>query len=151
MGSWELHNIHLNVTRKARVVFEGVRGKDPSTGGFSLDDINLSSTKCPQHIWHIRNIAGLLATTPAGEKLYSPRFLSPAGYSFQVNKMPPQHPMDLPTLKESKARPDCCAQMWLLSSDWAIGRTSHRSALCRWACTLTEKATVRDTWPPTST
>ncbi|XP_056270089.1 meprin A subunit beta [Pseudoliparis swirei] len=84
MGSWELHNIHLNVTRKARVVFEGVRGKDPSTGGFSLDDINLSSTKCPQHIWHIRNIAGLLATTPAGEKLYSPRFLSPAGYSFQV-------------------------------------------------------------------
>uniref|UniRef100_A0A8C4E5R3 Metalloendopeptidase n=1 Tax=Dicentrarchus labrax TaxID=13489 RepID=A0A8C4E5R3_DICLA len=51
---------------------------------FSLDDINLSSTKCPQHIWHIRNITGLLATTPAGRKLYSPRFLSPAGYSFQV-------------------------------------------------------------------
>uniref|UniRef100_A0A8C4E417 Metalloendopeptidase n=1 Tax=Dicentrarchus labrax TaxID=13489 RepID=A0A8C4E417_DICLA len=84
MGSWELHNINLNVTKKARVVFEGVRGKSPSEGGFSLDDINLSSTKCPQHIWHIRNITGLLATTPAGRKLYSPRFLSPAGYSFQV-------------------------------------------------------------------
>ncbi|XP_068445718.1 meprin A subunit beta [Clinocottus analis] len=83
-GSWELHNINLNVTRKARVVFEGVKGKGPSTGGFSLDDINLSSTRCPQHIWHIRNITGLLATTPVGEKLYSPRFLSPAGYSFQV-------------------------------------------------------------------
>lgn len=85
MGSWELHNINLLVTRKARVVFEGVRGKSASTGGFSLDDINLSSTKCPQHIWHIRNITSLLATTPAGSKLYSPRFLSPAGYSFQVN------------------------------------------------------------------
>ncbi|XP_031728905.1 meprin A subunit beta-like [Anarrhichthys ocellatus] len=84
MGSWELHAINLNVTRKARVVFEGVRGKGPSEGGFSLDDINLSSTKCPQHIWHIRNITRLLATTPAGEKLYSPRLLSPAGYSFQV-------------------------------------------------------------------
>ncbi|XP_023284999.1 meprin A subunit beta-like isoform X1 [Seriola lalandi dorsalis] len=84
MGSWELHNVNLNVRKKARVVFEGVRGKRPSKGGFSLDDINLSSTKCPQHIWHIRNITGLMATTPAGSKLYSPRFLSPAGYSFQV-------------------------------------------------------------------
>ncbi|XP_071343405.1 meprin A subunit beta [Trachinotus anak] len=84
MGSWELHNVNLNVTTKARVVFEGVRGKSPSKGGFSLDDINLSSAKCPQHIWHIRNITSLMATTPAGSKLYSPRFLSPAGYSFQV-------------------------------------------------------------------
>lgn len=84
-GSWELHNVNLHVSRKARVVFEGVRGRGPSKGGFSLDDINLSSTKCPQHIWHICNITRLLATTPTGEKLYSPRFLSPAGYSFQVN------------------------------------------------------------------
>uniref|UniRef100_UPI0037E9B6E1 meprin A subunit beta n=1 Tax=Semicossyphus pulcher TaxID=241346 RepID=UPI0037E9B6E1 len=84
MGSWELHNINLNVTQKSRVVFEGVRGNSPSTGGFSLDDINLSSTKCPQHIWHIRNITRLMATTPVGSKLYSPRFLSPSGYSFQV-------------------------------------------------------------------
>nr|XP_040039993.1 meprin A subunit beta-like [Gasterosteus aculeatus aculeatus] len=83
-GSWELHNVNLHVSRKARVVFEGVRGRGPSKGGFSLDDINLSSTKCPQHIWHICNITRLLATTPTGEKLYSPRFLSPAGYSFQV-------------------------------------------------------------------
>ncbi|XP_030582905.1 meprin A subunit beta [Archocentrus centrarchus] len=84
MGSWELHYVNLNVTQKARVVFEGVRGQSPSKGGFSLDDINLSSTKCPQHIWHIRNITHLLATTPAGRKVYSPRFLSPTGYSFQI-------------------------------------------------------------------
>ncbi|XP_063747914.1 meprin A subunit beta [Eleginops maclovinus] len=84
MGSWELHNINVNVTKKARVVFEGVSGINPSKGGFSLDDINLSSTKCPQHIWHIRNITRQLDTTPVGEKVYSPRFLSPAGYSFQV-------------------------------------------------------------------
>lgn len=84
MGYWELHTINLSVTRKARLVFEGVRGESPSHGGFSLDDINLSSTKCPQHIWHIRNMSHLLATMPPGQKLYSPRFLSPAGYSFQV-------------------------------------------------------------------
>ncbi|XP_068612281.1 meprin A subunit beta [Brachionichthys hirsutus] len=84
MGSWELHNINLNVTKKARVEFQAIRGRSLSKGGFSLDDINLSSSKCPQHIWHIRNITGLLATTPVGEKLYSPSFLSPAGYSFQV-------------------------------------------------------------------
>ncbi|XP_068175405.1 meprin A subunit beta [Antennarius striatus] len=84
MGSWNLHNINLNMSKKARVEFQAVTGRGLSKGGFSLDDINLFSSKCPQHIWHIRNITGLLATTPVGQKLYSPRFLSPAGYSFQV-------------------------------------------------------------------
>ncbi|XP_034036231.1 meprin A subunit beta isoform X2 [Thalassophryne amazonica] len=84
MGSWELHHVNLDVKQKARVIFEGVRGKLASSGGFSLDDINLSSMSCPQHIWHIRNITKLLAITPKGTKTYSPRFLSPAGYSFQV-------------------------------------------------------------------
>uniref|UniRef100_H3DCL9 Metalloendopeptidase n=1 Tax=Tetraodon nigroviridis TaxID=99883 RepID=H3DCL9_TETNG len=83
-GSWELHAITLNMTQKARVVFEGISGKGPSAGGFSLDDINLSSVKCPEHVWHVRNITGLLATTPARRKEYSPRFLSSTGYSFQV-------------------------------------------------------------------
>ncbi|KAM4629296.1 meprin A subunit beta [Polymixia lowei] len=83
-GSWELHHVTMDVRIKSRVVFEGVKGKDVSTGGLSLDDINLSSTTCPQHIWHIGNITHLLATTPVGTKTYSPRFLSPAGYSFQV-------------------------------------------------------------------
>ncbi|XP_078024745.1 meprin A subunit beta-like isoform X2 [Epinephelus lanceolatus] len=85
MGSWELHNINLDMTQKSRVVFEGVRGKKSSNGGFSLDDINLSSTKCPQHTWHVRNISCLLATTSAEKPLYSPRFLSPEGYTFQVS------------------------------------------------------------------
>ncbi|XP_072246393.1 meprin A subunit beta-like [Leuresthes tenuis] len=84
LGSWELHNVNLNMTQKARVVFEGVRGTSPSKAGFSVGEMNLSVTKCPQHIWHIRNITGLLATTPAGGKLYSPCFLSPIGYSFQA-------------------------------------------------------------------
>ncbi|KAG7233978.1 hypothetical protein INR49_028692 [Caranx melampygus] len=88
IGSWELHNVDLKVKQKARVVFEGVRGKGRSKGGLSLDDINLSSTKCPKHVWHIRKITGLMATIPAGSQLFSPRFLSRAGYSFQISMFP---------------------------------------------------------------
>ncbi|KAM3876217.1 LOW QUALITY PROTEIN: meprin A subunit beta-like [Diretmus argenteus] len=84
-GSWGLHHVKLDVQKKKfRVVFKGVKGMTVSTGGLSLDDINLSSTKCPQHVWHIRNITALLATTAAGIGVYSPRYLSPGGYTFQV-------------------------------------------------------------------
>ncbi|RXN36398.1 meprin A subunit beta-like protein [Labeo rohita] len=83
-GSWELYHVTLDVSNKFRVVFEGVKGGGASTGGLSLDDINLSETQCPQYTWRIRDFTSLLATTPAGSKTYSPRFLSPDGYSFQI-------------------------------------------------------------------
>uniref|UniRef100_A0A673MYU9 Metalloendopeptidase n=1 Tax=Sinocyclocheilus rhinocerous TaxID=307959 RepID=A0A673MYU9_9TELE len=83
-GSWELYHVTLDVSDKFRVVFEGVKGRKPSKSGLSLDDINLSETKCPQYTWRIRDFTSLLATTPAGSKTYSPRLLSPDGYSFQI-------------------------------------------------------------------
>uniref|UniRef100_A0A673N607 Meprin A, beta n=1 Tax=Sinocyclocheilus rhinocerous TaxID=307959 RepID=A0A673N607_9TELE len=83
-GSWELYHVTLDVSDKFRVVFEGVKGRKPSKSGLSLDDINLSETKCPQYTWRIRDFTSLLATTPAGSETYSPRFLSPDGYSFQI-------------------------------------------------------------------
>ncbi|XP_059922596.1 meprin A subunit beta-like [Gadus macrocephalus] len=84
-GSWELHHVTLSITKKSRVVFEGVKGDASATlGGLSLDDVNIWSGQCPQHVWKIRNITSLLATTPVGTKVYSPSFLSPTGYSFQV-------------------------------------------------------------------
>ncbi|XP_052393489.1 meprin A subunit beta isoform X2 [Carassius gibelio] len=83
-GSWELYHVTLDVSDKFRVVFEGVKGRKPSKGGLSLDDINLSETKCPQFTWRIRNFTRLLAKTPAGSVTYSPRFISPDGYSFQI-------------------------------------------------------------------
>lgn len=83
--SWELKHVNLVVEKKFRLVFEGLKGAGSSMGGLSLDDINLSETACPQHVWRIRNITGVLATTPVGTKTYSPRFLSPKGYSFQVS------------------------------------------------------------------
>nr|XP_055042854.1 meprin A subunit beta isoform X2 [Misgurnus anguillicaudatus]XP_055042855.1 meprin A subunit beta isoform X3 [Misgurnus anguillicaudatus] len=83
--SWELYHVSLDVSHKFRVVFEGVKGRDASKGGLSLDDINLSETQCPHHIWRIRNFTKLLATTPVGSKIYSPPILSREGYSFQVS------------------------------------------------------------------
>uniref|UniRef100_A0A8B9MYR2 Meprin A subunit n=1 Tax=Accipiter nisus TaxID=211598 RepID=A0A8B9MYR2_9AVES len=83
---WQLHHVSLNVTSKFRVVFQGVRGGGLSKGGLSVDDINLSETQCPHHVWHIRNFTHLLNTSPAGTagRIYSPPFYSSKGYAFQV-------------------------------------------------------------------
>ncbi|XP_065483331.1 meprin A subunit beta isoform X2 [Caloenas nicobarica] len=84
---WQLHHVSLNVTSKFRVVFQGVRGGGLSNGGLSIDDINLSETQCPHHVWHIRNFTHLLNTSPAGTagRIYSPPFYSSKGYAFQVS------------------------------------------------------------------
>ncbi|NXL70884.1 MEP1B protein, partial [Leptocoma aspasia] len=84
---WQLHHVSLNVTSKFRVVFQGVRGSGLSNGGLSIDDINLSETQCPHHIWHIRNFTHLLNTSPAGRDgiIHSPPFYSSKGYAFQVS------------------------------------------------------------------
>jgi len=68
-------------------VFQGTRGSGSSNGGLSVDDINLSETQCPHHVWHIRNFTYLLNTSPAGTagRIYSPPFYSSKGYAFQVS------------------------------------------------------------------
>ncbi|XP_043921776.1 meprin A subunit beta-like [Protopterus annectens] len=84
---WQLHHFSMNVANKFRVVFEGVKRSGASMGGVSIDDINLSETKCPTHVWHIRNFTHLVDTSPAGVlgKISSPRFYSSEGYAFQVD------------------------------------------------------------------
>ncbi|XP_044538781.1 meprin A subunit beta [Gracilinanus agilis] len=77
-GTWELYYVTLTVTNKFRVVFEGTRGPGTSAGGLSIDDINLSETHCPHHIWKISNFSNLSGP------LFSPPFYSPTGYAFQV-------------------------------------------------------------------
>ncbi|XP_069477075.1 meprin A subunit beta isoform X2 [Ambystoma mexicanum] len=86
VDAWQLIHIPLKVTDKFRVVFQGVKGSGMSTGGFAIDDINLSETVCPHHVWHIRNFTHELNTRPAGDngRIYSPRFYSKYGYAFQI-------------------------------------------------------------------
>ncbi|XP_045706122.1 meprin A subunit beta [Phyllostomus hastatus] len=82
LGSWELYYVTMKVTNKFRVVFEGVKGTGASSGGLSIDDINLSETRCPHHIWRIRNFTQFIGSLDG--TLYSPPFYSPKGYAFQI-------------------------------------------------------------------
>ncbi|XP_076152232.1 meprin A subunit beta [Alosa pseudoharengus] len=85
---WQVHHVNLDVTKKFRVVFVGTKGTGPSTGGLSLDDINLSETKCPDHVWRIKDFAKVMTDTPHGSAIYSPRFTSKEGYTFQMGLYP---------------------------------------------------------------
>ncbi|XP_062849682.1 meprin A subunit beta [Trichomycterus rosablanca] len=85
---WQLHHVSLNVTTKFRVVFEGVKGVGISPGGFSLDDVNLSETTCPEHMWRIKDFKSVMESTPEGTPIYSPRFRSKYGYTFQMSLYP---------------------------------------------------------------
>lgn len=76
----------MNARSKFRIVFEGRKGANSSNGGLSIDDINLSETHCPHHVWHIKNFTQLLNSSPADRagELYSPPFYSSQGYAFQI-------------------------------------------------------------------
>ncbi|ELW64612.1 Meprin A subunit beta [Tupaia chinensis] len=82
IGNWQLYHVTLNVANKFRVVFEGLRGSGASLGGLSIDDVNLAETRCPHHIWQIRNFTELIGS-PNGI-LHSPPFYSSKGYAFQI-------------------------------------------------------------------
>lgn len=76
---WRIHYTSLAATNTFRFVFKGFKGSGNSSGGFSIDDINLSETECPQNTWHIRNFSQL-----NNAYMYSPPFYSKDGYAFQI-------------------------------------------------------------------
>ncbi|XP_036596450.1 meprin A subunit beta-like [Trichosurus vulpecula] len=81
IGSWQLYHVPLAVTTKFRVVFEGTRGTGTTTGGLSIDDINLSEIRCPHYVWKIDNFS---QHSNSNEGIVSPPFYSPLGYAFEV-------------------------------------------------------------------
>ncbi|XP_036596451.1 meprin A subunit beta-like [Trichosurus vulpecula] len=81
IGTWQLYHVPLAVSTKFRVVFEGTRGIGTSAGGLSIDDLNLSETRCPHHLWKISNFTQLLSSRGI---IVSPPFYSPTGYAFQI-------------------------------------------------------------------
>ncbi|XP_051999433.1 meprin A subunit beta-like [Xyrauchen texanus] len=80
---WQLHHVPLNANKAFQVEFEARRGAGNSIGGFSLDDINVSETECPQ-IWQIRDFEMLWNNTNPGKYIYSPLFYSRDGYRYQI-------------------------------------------------------------------
>ncbi|XP_054624550.1 meprin A subunit beta [Dunckerocampus dactyliophorus] len=86
---WQLHHISLDVTKKFRVVFQGTKeGTGPSSGGLSLDDINISETKCPEFVWRVKNFSHVMDNTPINKAIFSPPFTSKEGYTFQMKLYP---------------------------------------------------------------
>ncbi len=69
------------------MVFEGIKGSG-NAGRLSLDEINLSETHCPEHVWRIKDFRSILQNTPLDAAIYSPRFTSTDGYSFQMGLYP---------------------------------------------------------------
>lgn len=81
---WQLHHVSLNATKPFQVVFESRKGAGSSSGGFSVDDINLSETECPHLTMQINDFGNLLNTSDFGTTIYSPRQYSRGGYAYGI-------------------------------------------------------------------
>ncbi|KAM3614330.1 uncharacterized protein V6R79_012847 [Siganus canaliculatus] len=81
---WKLHHVLLNATRPFNVEFEVRRGAGSSSGGFSVDDINLFETQCPHHVWHVPQFNKFLMNSSVSTTLVSPRFLTTQQYGLQL-------------------------------------------------------------------
>uniref|UniRef100_A0A4W5PJ72 Metalloendopeptidase n=1 Tax=Hucho hucho TaxID=62062 RepID=A0A4W5PJ72_9TELE len=81
---WMPYHVPLDVTKTFQVEFQVRKGAGQSTGGFSIDDINLSETECPHHTWQITDFENLLTTSDFNTVVYSPRYYSPEGYAYQI-------------------------------------------------------------------
>uniref|UniRef100_H2MFV7 Metalloendopeptidase n=1 Tax=Oryzias latipes TaxID=8090 RepID=H2MFV7_ORYLA len=77
------HHVSLNATMNFQVVFEAQKGAGRSTGGFSVDDINLYETECPHLTLQIDDFQRVLNTSASGSQIYSSRQYSSQGYAYR--------------------------------------------------------------------
>ncbi|XP_033976368.1 meprin A subunit beta-like [Trematomus bernacchii] len=81
---WKLHHVSLNATKHFQVEFEVCKGAGSSTGGFSIDDINLSEIQCPHVTMQLDDFEQALNSSSLGTTMYSPRQYSSGGYAYRV-------------------------------------------------------------------
>ncbi|GAA6220350.1 meprin A subunit beta-like isoform X1 [Lates japonicus] len=81
---WQLKHISLNATKHFQVEFEVRKGAVNSSGGFSIDDINLSEIECPHVTIQLNDFEKLLNTSSYGTTIYSPQQYSSGGYSYRA-------------------------------------------------------------------
>ncbi|KAM3614726.1 uncharacterized protein V6R79_018509 [Siganus canaliculatus] len=81
---WHFYKVPLSAAKTFQVVFEVRKGSQESSGGFSIDNINLSESECPHEVWRIHDFEKLLTTTDYDSYLFSPRMYSSEGYAYQV-------------------------------------------------------------------
>ncbi|XP_062421544.1 meprin A subunit beta-like [Pungitius pungitius] len=77
---WQIKHVSLNATKRFQVEFEVRKGAGSSSGGFSIDDINLSEIECPHVTMQIDDFENILKTT---QTLYSARHYSSEGYAYR--------------------------------------------------------------------
>ena len=111
-----MHHVSLDATKKFRVVFQGRKDSPgPPAGGLSLDDINLSETTCPEHVWRVKNFSRVMEETPPDTPIYSPPFTSKEGYTYQMGLYPSGdagYPGQLSAYAHLVARPGDTGQQW---------------------------------------
>ncbi|XP_047454956.1 meprin A subunit beta-like isoform X1 [Mugil cephalus] len=81
---WQLQHVPLNATKNFQVEFEVRKGPGNSTGGFSIDDINLSETECPHLTMQMDEFEKVLNTTEFSAIKYSRRQYSREGYAYRI-------------------------------------------------------------------
>uniref|UniRef100_A0A3Q3L755 Metalloendopeptidase n=1 Tax=Mastacembelus armatus TaxID=205130 RepID=A0A3Q3L755_9TELE len=84
MFAWQFHKVPLNASKPFQVVFEVRKGGRDSSGGFSIDDINLSESECPHSVWQINDFETVLTNNDFDSYVFSPRMYSTEGYAYQV-------------------------------------------------------------------
>ncbi|KAK7886881.1 hypothetical protein WMY93_026502 [Mugilogobius chulae] len=77
---WQLHHVPLNATKSFQVEFEVRKGAGSSTGGISIDDVNLSELECPHVTLQINDFDQHLGTT---KYYYTPPQHSKEGYVYR--------------------------------------------------------------------
>ena len=81
---WKLQHVPLTATKQFQVEFEVHKGAGESSGGFSIDDINLSETECPHVTMNVDYLANRMkfASSFRASFLYSQRHYTSDGYAY---------------------------------------------------------------------
>ncbi|XP_053737283.1 meprin A subunit beta-like [Synchiropus splendidus] len=80
---WRIHHVSLDAQSEFQVEFEVQKGNGSSSGGISIDDINLSEIQCPDVTMQIDDFEHVLTTSPRGTFMFSPRHYSSGGYAYR--------------------------------------------------------------------
>ncbi|XP_077581372.1 meprin A subunit beta [Stigmatopora nigra] len=110
---WQLHHVSLDATKKFRVVFMGTKkGAGVSSGGLSLDDINISEMACPEFAWRVKDFISVMENAISTSFIVSPPFTSKEGYTFQMSLYPNENPGQMAAYFHLVAREGDSGQTW---------------------------------------
>ncbi|CAL9705171.1 unnamed protein product [Knipowitschia caucasica] len=80
-SKWQYHHVSISATKSFQVEFEVRKGAGSSTGGISIDDINLSELQCPHVFIQIDDFKEVLESTGRGTMIYSKTQYTEDGYA----------------------------------------------------------------------